>query len=1002
MATDVVRIRDSALPNPAAVNHLRAMQKATPLVLVLFLAATATFLSLRPKTSLLTDPPAVVQTAPKPEIPAPAPVAPVAVVAPVKATAVPWPQAASDIAPDKNATFGTLDNGFRYIIYPNTEPPKRVSLRLHIASGSLMETDDQQGLSHFLEHMVFNGSKDYSAQELIPKMQRLGISFGAHANAYTSFDETVYMLDLPDLSDETMKLGFTVMRDFGDGALLTREEIDKERGVILSEKVSRDSVSSRLMEQQFSQLLPGSLVAKRFPIGTEEVIKNAPRERFTDLYSRFYIPQRMTFIVVGDIDPKEMQAKIMRTFSSMTNPPQPGKNPDLGPIKQPEGIETAVFADKEVTSTDVSLMLVRPAVVKPDTAAARTAEMTLDIAHSIINRRFERLAKVEGSAIATGSISKNSLFNYLELGSLDITAADDRWQEAVPILQQEFQRALQYGFTDAELAEAKSNLLNAYEQQVKQKASRESDTLATGLAKTINDGTVFSDPESELKLAKNALATVDLAACHEAFKKFWESAGYHLVLTTKEKPVAAEKELSTLFEESRGKPVEPPAARVNEAFGYTNFGKPGTVTSRKEVKDLAVTQLVLSNQVRINLKPTDFEKGSVRLLARVGSGKLTQPKDMPMLDDFATAIYEGGGLGKHSNDDLQQILAGKNVGTSLAIGEDAFTLSGTTTAADFATQAQLMCASLTDPGYREEALWQFQKAVPMMFQQLKHTPAGPKQELQAWLHGDDSRFALATPEKLSSYTLADAKRWLTPELTKGYLELSIVGDFEIEKILPDLLATFGAIPTRAAAAPPLPELRKIQFPNAPAAKSFAYDSKISQGIATTFWKTAPLRGNQREFRRLNVLGDIYSDRIREEIREKLGASYSPVAGASGSDGFDGLGYIIAQSIGKPEDLELLLKTMRELADKLAKDGATADELDRALKPTLGQLDKTLRDNTYWLGTVMSQSQSDPKRLDLARGRDADYHSITLTEINALAKKYLHGENALLIAIKPAG
>ena len=979
------------------------MQKATPLILVFVLAATATFLSVRPKKQDLSDPPSVVQTATEREIPAPLPpAAPVAVATPAKATPLPWPQAASDIAADKNATFGTLDNGFRYIIYPNTEPPKRVSLRLHIASGSLMEADDQQGLSHFLEHMVFNGSKTYSAQELIPKMQRLGISFGAHANAYTSFDETVYMLDLPDLSAETTELGFTVMRDFGDGALLTSEEIDKERGVILSEKVSRDSVSSRLMEQQFSQLLPGSLLAKRFPIGTEEIIKNAPRERFTDLYSRFYIPQRMTFIVVGDIDPKEMVARITKTFSSMTNPLEPGKNPDLGPIKQPEGMETAVFADKEITSTDVSLMLVRPWEVKPDTAAARADDITLDIAHSIINRRLERLSKIEGSAIAAGSISKTNLFNYLELGSLDITAADDRWQEAVPLLQQEFQRALQYGFTAAELAEAKSNILNAYEQEVKQKASRKSDNIATELAKAVNDGTVFSDPANDLQLAQDTLAAMDLSACHEAFKKFWEAAGYHLILTTKEKPAGAEKELSMLFEESRGKPVEPPVARVTEAFGYTDFGKPGTVASRKEVKDMAITQLVLSNQVRINLKQTDFEKGKVRLLARVGSGKLTQPMEMPMLDDFTSAVFGGGGLGKHSNDDLQQILAGKNVGAALTIGEDAFTLSGDTTAADFTTQAQLMCATLTDPGYREEALWQFQKAVPMMFQQLKHTPAGPQQEMQGWLHGDDSRFTLAAPEQISTYTVADAKKWLTPELTKGYLELSIVGDFEIDQILPDLLATFGALPTRAAAAPPLLEARKIQFPNAPAAKTFTYDSKIAQGIATVFWKTASLRGNQKEFRRLNVLGDIYSDRIREEIREKLGASYTPDAGASGSDAFEGVGFILAQSIGKPEDLELLHKTMRDLADKLAKDGATADELDRALKPTLGQLDKTLRDNTYWLGTVMSQSQSDPKRLELARGRETDYQSITLTEINALAKKYLHGENALLVTIKPAG
>jgi len=976
------------------------MQKASPLIMVVVLAITATFLSFRAKKELPSSPLHSAEVMPLPAAAAEEEAEPAPLPSPAKVASKPWPQESSDIAPATGATFGTLDNGMRYIIYPNAEPPKRVSLRLHIASGSLMEADDQQGLAHFLEHMVFNGSKNFSPDKLVPEMQRLGIAFGAHVNAYTSFDETVYMLDLPDLSDGTMKLGFTVMRDFGDGALLEEAEINKERGVILSEKVSRDTVSMRIMEQQFDKVLPGSLVAKRFPIGIEKVIQNAPRERFTDLYSRFYTPSRMTFIVVGDIDPKQMQTKITETFSSMTNPEPVAKDPDLGPIKQPEGVETSVFADKELTSTDISLTLLRPYEKKPDTAANRAEDMPLEIAHSIISRRFERLSKVEGSPIASGSASRNQLFNYVELGSIDVTAADDRWKEAVPALEQEFRRALLHGFTTAELAEAKSNILNAYEQEVKQKSTRESEDLATGIAKSINDDTVFSDPETDLEVARKALDSIDAAACHEAFKKFWDAPGYHLILTTKEKPNDAEKDLSALYEESRGKPVDPPAARETHPFGYTTFGKPGAVTSRKEVKDLGITQLVLSNQIRVNLKPTDFEKGKIRLIARIGSGKLSEPKDSPMLDNFATAVFEGGGLGKHSNDELQEILAGKNVGTNLSIGEDAFILSGATTPADFVLQLQLMCATLTDPGYRTEALWQFQKAVPMMFQQLKHTPAGPEQEMESWLHGADSRYTLATPEKLSSYTIADAKKWLTPELTKGYLELSLVGDFEIDKALPELLSTFGALPARATAGPILPEARKVRFPNAPAAKTFTYDSKIPQGIATTIWKTAGVRNNQKEVRRLNILGSIFGDRLREEIREKLGASYSPDAGASGSDALEGFGYILGQSIGKPADLDLLLKTMREQANEIATTGATDDELDRALKPVLSTLQKSLRDNSYWLATVMSQSQSDPQRLELARGRDADYKSIKLTEVNALAKKYLAAENALLISIKP--
>jgi zinc protease len=979
------------------------MQKATPLILVLFLAITATFLAVRSPQVPPRQPASVVDASSLKSDDSNAGSAPTVKTDTrvVVAEPRPWGHASSDIAPDPGAHFGTLENGFRYIVYPNSEPPKRVSLRLHIAAGSLMEADDQRGLAHFLEHMVFNGSKNYTAAELIPKMQRLGISFGAHANAYTSFDETVYMLDLPDLSEETLKLGFTVMRDFGDGALLSPDEIDKERGVILSEKMSRDSVSFRLMEKQFAELLPDSLVTRRFPIGTEEVIQNASRERFTDLYTRYYTPQRMTFVVVGDVEPSEIKARIEAAFASMGNPEVPGQDPDLGEIKPAEGLETAVFADREISSSDVSLTLVRPAPKRLDTVATRAEEMALDIAHAVLSRRLERLSKIEGSAIASGSASNQSLFNHIELGSIDVTAADDRWQEVVPIIEQEFRRALEHGFLQSELDEAKSNLLNAYEQQVKQKSTRKSEGIATVIARSVNRQQVFSDPETDLALAVKSLDGIDVASCHQAFKTFWDASGYHLILTTKQEPANAKQDLAALFEESRGKPVEAPVPRATAVFGYTDFDKSGSVISQKEASDLGITQLVLSNQVRINLKPSDFEKGKIRLLARVGSGKLTQPKGMPMLDTFASAVFEGGGLGKHSNDELQEILAGKNVSSSLSIGDDSFSLAGVTTPADFGTQVQLMCASLLDPGYRNEALWQFQKAIPMIYQQLKHTGSGPQREMEAWLHGGDERFTIAPMEKLSAYTVEDVKKWLTPELTQAYLELSIVGDFKLDEILPDLLATFGAMPPRAAAAPVLAEARKVRMPVPPASKSFTYESKISQGIATAYWKTAGFRGNQQEFRRLNILAEILGDRLREEIREKLGASYSPNAGAGGSDALVDVGYIMGQSVGKPEDLELLSKTMRELADQFAKEGATADELDRALKPTLGQLDKSLRDNNYWLGTVMSQCQSEPKRLALARGRDADYRSITLAEINALAKKYLRAENSLFVAIQPA-
>jgi len=972
------------------------MRNIVPLVLVLFLAAMAAFLTLQsPKDTPGEQKPATLENFIR-ELDVEAEAA--ATLPPVAPR--PWAHEQSDIEPDPDAVFGHLPNGFRYVILPNPEPPKRLSMRLHVAAGSLMEDDDQRGLAHFLEHMVFNGTRNHSAKELIPMMQRLGIAFGAHANAYTSFDETVYMLDLPDLSEATLQLAFTVMRDFGDGALLEPEEIDSERGVILSEKMSRDSVSMRIMEQTFQELLPDSRITERFPIGTTEVIESAQRDRFVDFYKRFYTPQRMTLVVVGDIEAGAMEEKIRRYFSGLKNPENPGENPELGPIRIAEGVETAVFSDPELPDTEVSLTLLRQYEDRPDTVSDRLSRLPLGLAHAMLSRRFERLSRAENSPIASGRASHSNIVRHVEYGSIDITAADDRWEEVVPVIEQEFRRAVLHGFEFGELVEAKANLLNAYQQALRQKPTRRSEGLASVIAQTVHIDSVFSSPETNLAIIESALESIDIESCVEAFRTFWDSPGFHLVLTAKEVEENAELELARLFEESRGVVVEPPAARAVPIFAYDAFGASGEVVSRVEVDDLGITQLVLSNQIRVNLKNTEFEKGRIRLMARFGSGKLSQPEDTPMLDAFASTVFNGGGLGLHAVDDLRRILAGRTAGTTLEIGDDAFSLGGMTTPDDLALQLRLMCAALSDPGWRNEGLWDFQRAIPSIYQQLRHTTAGPAQEMNAWLHGGDFRHGVASREQLSAYTIDDARAWIDPELASGALELSIVGDFDEETLLPELLATFGALPKRASSPAALDERRKIAFPDAPAQVEFNYESKVPQGMAVAIWQAPGPRDGIPAFRRLNILGSIYGDRLRKEIRENLGASYSPNAGADGSEAYDGIGFVLGQSVAKPEDLDKLLAIMVKLADDLAINGASQDELDRALNPVLGQLERTLRDNSYWLNTVMSRSQTEPERLDFARSRDEDYRSISLAEINALAASHLGKNQALQVRIRP--
>ena len=914
-----------------------------------------------------------------------------------------WAQDSSDIKADTKVTYGTLPNGMRYLLMPNKQPPGRVSMRLHIAAGSLMERDDQRGVAHFLEHMVFNGSKNFpDASQLIPKMQRLGIEFGAHANAYTSFDETVYMLDLPNNEADTLKLGFDVMRDFGDGAFLRNEEIEKERGVILSEKTTRDSVRMRLMEKQFQTLLPEALLTKRFPIGTDEIIKTAPRKAFTDFYNQYYIPSRMTFIYVGDFNLGEAQKRIIKSFSSMENPAIPGKTPNLGTIPSGQGFQTFAMSDKELATTDISLLAIRPHQKKTDNKANRAAQLQESLANYMINRRFSILAKKENSPITGGNTYTQDLFNFVDILSISVNAKNHDWQSAIPIMEQELRKALQHGFTESEFREVKAEFINAYEQSVKSAVSRKTHDLASSLAQHIHANSVYSTPEDDLAILHENLKNITVESCHDTFKKLWDTKDITLTLTTRDKPQDADKTLRSLYQASQKIPVSAPEKIATASFAYTDFGKAGTIEKKQHIKEHDFTQIHFHNGCRCNIKKTDFEKSRVSVTTRIGAGKLTMPKDKPGLDIYASSIFGAGGLGKHSNHDLRSILAGRNAGIGFNIDDDAFLLHGNTTPEDLELQLQLLCAYLTDPGFRPEANRLFQAQIPAIYSNLEHTSAGPQTKFSSFLHGNDPRFSFPTQEQLHSYTSAHVKEWIMPEFKNGYLELSIIGDLNVEKTTSILSRTIGALPKRAANKPSYEQERIIENqPQGPQQKRYTFNSRVAPGTALVTWQGTAFNDKTiHEARRLNILSAILSNRLREEIREKLGEAYSPYSTFQSSSAFKNLGHIIAVSPGKAEQAERVGKLLVEIGAKLASEGITEDELKRSLEPTLSSLKTTLRQNDYWLHTVMAQSQEQPYRLNWASGRDADYTSITVAEINALAKKYLHSDKAIRIEIVP--
>ncbi|HEX2853566.1 MAG TPA: insulinase family protein [Opitutaceae bacterium] len=915
--------------------------------------------------------------------------------------ATPFPHEHSDLKPDPSVRFGTLPNGLRYAVMPNHEPKGRASLRLFVNTGSLHENDNQRGIAHFLEHMAFNGSTHYAAGTLVEFFQRMGMSFGGDTNASTSFDHTVYLLELPKTDAATLAEGLRVFGDYAGGLLFPAAELDKERGVILSEKRVRDSVDFRTFVTQFEFTLGGTRFPARIPIGLNEVIEQAPRERFVEFWNTWYRPERMAVVVVGDIDAPAVEKMIVAAMSSLSARAPAAPEPDLGRITPFEGVRAHFHPEPEAPATSVSIASITPFADEPDTAATRLKYLPRDIAIAMLNRRLSVLAKTEAAPFVSAFASVSESFHFMREASVNVECKPEQWAAALAVGEQELRRALEHGFQAEELKEVVANALNGLEQAVKTAPTRRSPNLADALAQTFLDREVFTTPSSDLLLYKPAFEKITPAACVAGLRESFAAPGRYVMVTGNVKiPGDAAAAIAATYEKSRATAVTPPAAETNAEWGYTSFGPPGRVLKRDHVEDLDLTLVTFVNGVRLNLKKTDFEAGRIRIAARVGYGSMSEPRTKRGLAALAGATFNAGGLGKHSADDLRRLLAGKNVRSGFGTATDALQFSGGTTPGDLPLEFQLLAAQLTDPGYRPEALRQAQKGIEQLYLSFAHTAQGPlSTEVPNLLASGDPRFGLPAQDVLMSRTLDEIKAWLTPQLMRGPLEVSVVGDLDVEATIDAVAKTLGALPTREPKLA-LNDLRKVSFPQKTFAKEYTIESEIPKGVVQIYWPTTDALDIQRT-RRMTLLAEIFSDRLRLKVRQELGGTYSPEVENAPSDVFPGYGFLTVSIDVDPSKAGKITEVVMAIADDLAANGATDDELERARQPVLTRTRESLRTNGYWLGSVLLRAQEKPEVLEWARTRIADLEGIKAAEINALAKTYLPSARAFRVTVLPA-
>lgn len=897
----------------------------------------------------------------------------------------------SDLPADPAIRWGRLENGLRYAIMKNNEPKGRASLRIGFAAGSLHETEDQRGLAHFLEHMAFNGSKNFPAGTMVEFFQKLGMRFGADTNAYTSFDRTVYMLELPDTNPATVERSFALFSDYVGGLLLAEEEINKERGIILSEKIARDSIAFRQFLGEFEFLLPDARFIHRVPIGLEEVISGAPREQFLDFYNTWYRPELTFVVAVGDFDPDAMETALRDALSDAKARAPARPKPSLGRVTPVQGVVARLLPEPEAPAVQVEIQTITPYAKEPDTAANRLKYLPRELALRMLNRRLSVLSKLEGAPFMSGQVGATEQFDFFSNASVSLTCKPHQWREALAAGEQELRRALEFGFQAPELQEAVAAVRNSIEQAVQAAATRRSEGLANGILDSMINDDVFMHPAARLELYRPALEKITVEDCLAALRQTWDDRiGRRIFITgnlTLDKP---EQEIVAAYQESRAVALTAPEKIAELAFAYTDFGPAGKIAQERKVDDLGVTLLEFDNGVRLNLKPTDFEAGRVRLSVRIGGGRLTEPADKPGLGFLAGNTLLPGGLGKHSADDLQRLLSGRTVGTNFVLGSDAFIFGGTTNRADLELQLQLIAAFITDPGLRPEAMRQFQKGAEVYYTRLRNTVEGPlTAEVPRLLANGDGRFGVPPQEAATARTFDEVRAWLTPEFARGAVEIAIVGDFDPAQAIAHVARTFGALPKRVAK-PAYAAQRRVSFPPAAIERSFHVPTEIQKGLVQLFWEATDSR-DVDVARRLSLLGSVLADRLRVKIREEMGDTYSPNAGTSLSDTYTGYGHIVADATVAPDKAAAVAEAMREAAADLYANGVTEDELVRAKQPSLAAIRQSMRTNPYWLGNVLASAQEHPERLEWSRTRLSGVEAITAGELTALARKYLRPE-----------
>ena len=899
---------------------------------------------------------------------------------------------------DPAVKTGTLPNGIRYYIRQNAKPEKRAELRLVVNAGSILEDDDQRGLAHFVEHMAFNGTKHFAKNDIVKYLEGIGVRFGADLNAYTSFDETVYILPVPTDSAGILERSFQFLGDVASGVLFDSTDVVAERGVVLAEWRNGLGAGERLRDKQFPVIFRGSRYAERLPIGKPEILENANPGPVRRFWRDWYRPDLMAVVAVGDADPRRLEQLIRTTFAGIPRRPQARPRPQPG-IPGHDSTLVTIATDRELTSSNVSVLWKRPARATRTVGQLRE-DLVEQLYNGMLSQRFQELslkpeAPFTGAGAGSGGFVRGS-----EIVSLDAGAKEGRLIETLQALLTEAERVQRHGFLATELDRARTSTLRGYERAFAERDKTPSGAFVDEYVSHFLAGEGSPGIAFEYAAVQKLLPTITLAEVNAVAASRSGAANRVVSVTLPEKEgltPPSENEVRAVFGTVLAANLTPWTETVADGALVPTVPAAGRVVRETTVAGQNITDWTLSNGVRVLVKPTDFNADQILVSAfSPGGASLVDDQDV-FKTSLAPAIIAAGGVGSFSAIDLRKKLTGKVANVQPSVADLSEGMSGAASPKDLETLMQLLYLRFTAPRADSTV---FAAQLQQFEQFLKNKDANPvavfSDTIQQTLAQGHPRARPLAAAMLKELELNDLLRIYKERFgDAGDFTFFFVGNATPATLKPLVEQWLGALPgtgrreTPRAAGPP-------QFTG-------VIEKTVRKGIAPQSQSVLVMAGaapwSREDAYALTSLGELLQMRLLDRLREALGGTYSVNVSTAFSRRLRQEWQIVLQYGSAPDKADTMYAAVRDEIAKLRTSPPTADELERVREQQRRELEVQQKQNGYWLSTIRSRVENgDP--LETIGDYLTLVNGLTVEKLAAAAKQFLGGENRARFVLLP--